>query len=91
MSKHLKKDLKRLYKFAEKLESIVYRGAANSRMKDFHDILLLCRESGLLNPIKLKMNIDMVFTYRDTEKLIPITFKDEEYSRLQSLWIAHLR
>lgn len=31
--------------FAEKLETIISRGAANSRMKDYHDLLLLCRES----------------------------------------------
>jgi hypothetical protein len=30
--------------FAEKLETIVSKGAANSRMKDFHDLLLICRE-----------------------------------------------
>jgi len=35
--------------FAEKLETVISRGAANSRMKDFHDLLLLCRQSKLID------------------------------------------
>jgi hypothetical protein len=44
--------------FAEKLETIVSKGAANSRMKDFHDLLLICREPNLLNVSKLKGDIN---------------------------------
>jgi hypothetical protein len=29
--------------FAEKLETIVHRGVANTRMKDFHDLYSLCQ------------------------------------------------
>ncbi len=29
--------------FAEKLETVLSKGAANSRMKDYHDLLLLTR------------------------------------------------
>jgi predicted nucleotidyltransferase component of viral defense system len=77
--------------FAEKLESIVSRGATNSRMKDFHDTLLLCRENNLMDTIKLKTDINAVFAHRKTIKTIPVTFNDEEYSRLESLWSGHLR
>ena len=43
--------------FAEKLETITSKGAANSRMKDFHDLLLLCRERDLLNITKVRNDI----------------------------------
>ncbi|WP_202972541.1 nucleotidyl transferase AbiEii/AbiGii toxin family protein [Legionella drozanskii] len=48
--------------FAEKLETIISRGAANSRMKDYHDLLLLCREDGLLDKARLKNNIDQTIS-----------------------------
>lgn len=34
--------------FAEKLETVIYRGADNSRMKDFHDLYtMICTENTL--------------------------------------------
>ena len=39
--------------FAEKLETVLSKGAANSRMKDYHDLLLLAREPHLINLNKL--------------------------------------
>lgn len=75
--------------FSEKLETIISRGAANSRMKDYHDLLLLSRESGLLNFETLKKSIIKTFMNRGTEIKLPIHFETHEYQRLNSLWILH--
>jgi len=77
--------------FSEKLETIVSRGAVNSRMKDFHDILLLCRKNNLINIERLKVNINNTFDNRNTNRDIPIKFTEDDYSQLQPLWSAHLR
>ncbi len=34
--------------FSEKLETILSKGAGNSRMKDYHDLILLIRRDGIL-------------------------------------------
>ncbi len=57
--------------FAEKLETIISRGAANSRMKDYHDLLLLCRETNLIDKILLKDNIAQTFQNRKTLFSVP--------------------
>lgn len=77
--------------FAEKLETIISRGAANSRMKDYHDLLLLCREDGLLDKDRLKNNIDRTFQNRGTVFSIPVQFQSDELDRMQLLWAGHLR
>jgi predicted nucleotidyltransferase component of viral defense system len=77
--------------FAEKLETIISKGAANSRMKDFHDLLLIIREEGLLNTLKLHDDIFKTFSYRKTEKIIPISFTPDNYLKMQPLWINHCR
>ncbi|HII4560416.1 TPA: nucleotidyl transferase AbiEii/AbiGii toxin family protein [Legionella pneumophila] len=77
--------------FAEKLETIISRGAANSRMKDYHDLLLLCRNDGLLDKARLKNNIDQTFQNRGTVFSIPIQFQSDELDRMQLLWAGHLR
>jgi hypothetical protein len=77
--------------FAEKLETIISRGAANSRMKDYHDLLLLCRDDGLLDKALLKDNIDQTFQNRGTVFSIPVQFQSDELDRMQSLWAGHLR
>lgn len=77
--------------FAEKLESVIYRGASNSRMKDYHDLLLLCREQLLLNTNILASTIENTFKHRNTDLSIPLTFNEEEYAALQSEWSLHLR
>lgn len=77
--------------FAEKLETIISRGAANSRMKDYHDLLLLCREDGLLDKARLKDNIDQTFQNRGTVFSIPVQFQSDELERMQLLWAGHLR
>ena len=77
--------------FAEKLETIISRGAANSRMKDYHDLLLLCREDGLLDKARLKDNVVQTFQNRGTVFSIPIQFQSDELERIQRLWAGHLR
>ena len=51
--------------FAEKLEAIVVLGMANSRMKDYFDLLSLARE-GRLDPAKLRNAVSATFERRDT-------------------------
>lgn len=77
--------------FAEKLETIISKGAANSRMKDFHDLLLLCREGNLLSIPKLNSDLAATFQNRNTPLKLPVTFSGQEYEVLQQLWIAYRR
>lgn len=75
----------------DKLESIISRKGINSRMKDFHDILLMCREKNLIDVEKLKSSINNTFQNRKTEKEIPIKFLPQEYAQLQPRWAHHLQ
>ncbi len=77
--------------FSEKLETIISRGAANSRMKDYHDLLLLCREDKLLDKASLKANIFQTFQNRGTVFSLPVQFQADELERMQLLWSGHLR
>ena len=53
--------------FAEKLETILAKGGANSRMKDFHDLYLLCKDLSKINMDKLPKDIKTTFRARNTE------------------------
>lgn len=77
--------------FAEKLESIVSKGAANSRMKDYHDLLLLCRKKDLLNLSKLKDDILKTFENRNTKLEPPLNFSEEDFTLMEQLWSGHRR
>ncbi len=55
--------------FAEKLETIVSKGLSNSRMKDYHDLLLMIRSKKMINNIKLKDSLSKTFSNRNTGKL----------------------
>ena len=77
--------------FAEKLETISSKGAANSRMKDFHDLFILCREKSLLDISKVKNDIDKTFHHRNTKKDLPVKFDAGDLIAMQVLWAAHLR
>lgn len=75
--------------FSEKLETILSKGAANSRMKDYHDVYLLIREKKLrretLKDTALK-------TFRNRGRSIQkIGFDEQELKALQKLWTAHLK
>ncbi len=77
--------------FAEKLETIISKGAANSRMKDYHDLLLLCREENIISVSKLINDISKTFRNRKTELTIPLNFSKESYVLMQQLWAGHRR
>ena len=75
--------------FAEKLETIISKGAANSRMKDYHDVLLMIREKDLLNTEKLQASVTSTFRHRGTPYNIPIEFDAAGMATLQNLWASH--
>lgn len=77
--------------FAEKLETIIYRGFLNSRMKDFHDLhsLITCELSDSFS--NLKMIIQSVFDHRGTSLNIPIVYTATELPQLRSFWQGYLR
>lgn len=75
--------------FAEKLETVLSKGSKNSRMKDYHDLLLLVRSQGLIRSSKLKEALIKTFENRGTA-LGKIHFDSAELKSLQQLWRAHL-
>ncbi len=72
--------------FAEKLETVVYLGKENSRMKDFHDLYSMVNEKGALNPEEAKMAIEAVFSHRRTPLRLPIDFNETSFDELQKGW-----
>jgi predicted nucleotidyltransferase component of viral defense system len=77
--------------FAEKLETVISRGAINSRMKDYHDLFLLTKHPELIERDKLHRTIAATFTHRGTILALRITFDEQGMANLQGLWIRHLR
>lgn len=75
--------------FAEKLETVLSKGSRNSRMKDFHDLLLLLRGKSLQDSKRLHENVKKTFVNRGTV-LKPIQFDEAGHKALQKLWTAHL-
>lgn len=75
--------------FAEKLETVLSKGSKNSRMKDYHDLLLLVRSKGLIESKKLKEALAKTFKNRGTA-LSAIQFDSAGLKSLQQLWTAHL-
>ncbi len=75
--------------FAEKLETVLSKGSRNSRMKDYHDLLLLVRSKRLINLKRLKKAASNTFANRDTPISL-IQFDNTGLEALQRLWIAHL-
>lgn len=76
--------------FSEKLETVISKGAINSRMKDYHDIVLMIREPGLLDQEALKAAIIATFRHRRTALNLPIAFDPAGHASLQRLWGNHL-
>jgi predicted nucleotidyltransferase component of viral defense system len=75
--------------FAEKLETAIARAEQNSRMKDYHDLLLLVR-GNVIDKRKVKVAINDTFQNRGTliqKLLIP---KDQMDS-IQKYWTIYLR
>lgn len=77
--------------FAEKLETIIYRGSFNSRMKDFHDLYSLISSSKLPSFHNLEGIIRLVFVHRKTPLTLPITYTKSEMKQVHSFWIEYLK
>jgi len=77
--------------FAEKLETIVYRGALNSRMKDFHDLHSLVAYSHAYPLNRLSNILKLVFDHRQTPLNLPLKFTEGEIEQLQSFWNGYLK
>ena len=76
--------------FAEKLETVLSKGAINSRMKDYHDLLLLTRNPALIQHVNFEAAITSTFQNRGTI-LELVNFDEEGLKQLQKLWTAHLQ
>jgi predicted nucleotidyltransferase component of viral defense system len=77
--------------FAEKLETIIYRGATNSRMKDFHDLHSLIANGPSNSFHNLYWIIESVFAHRETPLSLPIAYETTELPQLRTLWEGYVR
>jgi len=59
-------------------------------MKDFHDLLLLLRDTSLQTSKKLHESVKTTFENRGSV-LKPIKFDESGHKALQQLWTAHLQ
>ena len=75
--------------FAEKLQTVVLKGSSNSRMKDFHDLVLLAREPAMLSKDLLAEVIPKTFAHRKTQLSFPIDFPESDYPGLNRFWNSH--
>lgn len=77
--------------FTEKLETVVFRGASNTRMKDFHDLYSLIH-LGHLNDSLTEKAIHLVFHHRKTSlKKLPIAFDRVAFEMLKKNWNSYRR
>jgi len=77
--------------FAEKLETVVFRGSGNTRMKDFHDLYSLVHLD-VLNALLARQAIQLVFHHRKTPiSTLPISFDKEAFKLLEQGWSAYRR
>ena len=75
--------------FSEKLETLISKCSKNSRMKDYHDLLILVRNFSLIESETLKQAITETFKNRGTSLTI-IHFDSNGIKSVQKLWVAHL-
>lgn len=77
--------------FAEKLETVVFRGEANTRMKDFHDLFSLVN-LGNLSEIHTEKAVQLVFNHRKTSlDKLPIFFDANALEQLERGWVLYHR
>lgn len=76
--------------FSEKLETVISKGAANSRMKDYHDLFLLLRKPHMIDFNKLQALITSTFSNRGTI-LDLIDFNEDDLKPMERLWSAHCK
>lgn len=75
--------------FAEKLETIVFRGGGNTRMKDFHDLYSLVRLN-VLDSALAKKAVELVFHHRKTPlKKLPASFGKDAFEAMEKNWSAY--
>ena len=72
--------------FAEKLETAIFRGADNSRMKDFHDLYTIASSGKMLNERNTAKAIRLVFEHRKTPVRLPMQFDVAALETLQQYW-----
>ena len=73
--------------FAEKLETVIYRGGANSRMKDFHDLHSLVSLPRCLNTAYAEKVVVNVFNHRGASlQKLPLDFDASAMAKLEPLW-----
>lgn len=72
--------------FAEKLETAIFRGAENSRMKDFHDLYTMASSEKMLNEKDIAHAIRLVFDHRNTPIRLPMQFEVFALEALQQYW-----
>lgn len=70
--------------FAEKLHIVFKKGAQNTRMKDYYDLMKLTEQS--LSKATLRKSIQKTFQNRNEEVKTHIHFDDSEIERLQTYW-----
>ena len=76
--------------FAEKFETTISKGSSNSRMKDYHDLLLLSRSRELFQIDALSKAIKDTFENRETSFEF-INFSSDDLKPLQIKWNSHLK
>ena len=75
--------------FAEKLETIVFRGGGNTRMKDFHDLYSLISLAAFDNYFAKKA-IQLVFHHRKTPlNKLPVAFSKDALETLEKNWMSY--
>lgn len=72
--------------FAEKLETAIFRGADNSRMKDFHDLYTIASSGKMMNKHDIAKAIRLVFEHRKTPVRLPMQFDTSALEALQQYW-----
>lgn len=75
--------------FAEKLETAIARADQNSRMKDYHDLLLLVR-SNVMDKKAVKSAIKATFENRGTE-LKKLSIPKDQINNIQNYWSIYLK
>jgi len=78
------------YIFAEKLETIVYRGGSNGRMKDFYDILMIS-ELENFRLAEIQEVVRSVFAHRSTPLAVALDYDDQAIKVLSANWQRFLR
>ena len=77
--------------FAEKLETVAFRGGGNTRMKDFHDLYSLVR-LGVLDNSLAKKAVQLVFYHKKTSlNKLPVVFGKDAFEMLEKNWTSYCR